>query len=144
MSTAEDELAIRGLVARYCDAVARRDPDAWAATWAVDATWDLGGGRVTHGRAAAVELWTTAIARYPWVAQLAPTGTVEVAGDTARGAWWILELNRLQDGTGALHLGHHDDEYRRTDEGWQFAARRFAMVYRGALDPGTVVPLPPG
>ena len=64
--------------------------------------------------------------------------------DTGRGTWWVLELNHLQDGAGALHLGHYDDEYRRTDEGWQFASRRFAMVYRGALDPGTVVPLPPG
>jgi ketosteroid isomerase-like protein len=40
----EDELAIRALVARYADAVCRRDPDAWAATWAEDCKWDLGGG----------------------------------------------------------------------------------------------------
>ncbi|MGY1809521.1 nuclear transport factor 2 family protein [Blastococcus sp. SYSU D00669] len=143
MTAAEDELAVRALVARYCDAVCRRDAAAWAATWAEDGTWDLGGGRVTHGRAAAVELWTTALAKYPWVAQLAPTGTVEVSGDTGRGEWWVLELNHLADGSGALHLGHYDDEYRRTAEGWQFASRRFAMVYRGPLDPGTVVPLPP-
>ena len=32
-----DELAIRELVARYADAVARRDDDAWAATWTEDA-----------------------------------------------------------------------------------------------------------
>ena len=144
MTAVEDELAIRNLVARYCDAVCRRDAGRWAATWAEDGTWDLGGGRVTHGRAAAVELWSAALAKYPWVAQLAPTGTVEVTGDTGRGAWWVLELNHLQDGSGALHLGHYDDEYRRTPEGWQFSSRRFAMVYRGPLDPGTVVPLPAG
>ena len=39
---AEDELAIRGLLARYGDAVCRRDPQAWIATWAPDCTWDLG------------------------------------------------------------------------------------------------------
>jgi ketosteroid isomerase-like protein len=143
VSAAEDELAVRNLVARYCDAVCRRNAAAWAATWVPDCTWDLGGGRVVTGREAALELWTSAIARYPWVAQLAPTGTVEVSGDTGRGSWWVLELNHLPDGDGALHLGHYDDEYRRTAEGWQFAARRFAMVYRGALDPGVVVPLPP-
>jgi ketosteroid isomerase-like protein len=143
VSTADDELAVRDLVARYCDAVCRRDAAAWADTWAEDATWDLGGGRVTHGRAAAVELWTAALARYPWVAQLAPTGRVEISGDTARGEWWVLELNHLADGSGALHLGHYDDGYRRTAEGWRFASRSFAMVYRGPLDPGTVVPLPP-
>ena len=142
--SAEDELAVRNLVARYCDAVCRRDAAAWAATWAADATWDLGSGRVTRGRDEAVRLWTTAIAKYPWVAQLAPTGTVEITGDTGRGAWWVLELNHRDDGTGVMHLGHYDDTYRRTDEGWQFASRRFAMVYRGAMDPGTVVPLPSG
>jgi uncharacterized protein (TIGR02246 family) len=144
VTTADDELAIRNLVARYCDAVCRRDADAWAATWAEDCTWDLGGGRVVRGRQAALDLWTTAIARYPWVAQLAPTGMVEVLGDTARGTWWVLELNHLADGSGALHLGHYADEYRRTGQGWAFASRRFSMVYRGPLDPGTVVPLPPG
>jgi SnoaL-like domain len=144
VTTADDELAVRNLVARYSDAVCRRDPGAWASTWAADCTWDLGGGRVVRGRHAALELWTSALGKYPWVAQLAPTGTVEITGDTGRGRWWVLELNHLQGGTGALHLGHYDDEYRRTDEGWQFAVRRFTMVYRGPLDPGTVVPLPPG
>lgn len=143
MSAAEDELAVRALVARYCDAVSRRDVEAWAATWTPDCVWDLGGGRITRGRAATVEQWTTAIAKYPWVAQLAPTGIVETTGDTGRGSWWVLELNRVQDGSGALHLGHYDDEYRRTDDGWRFASRTFAMVYRGPLDPGSVVPLPP-
>jgi ketosteroid isomerase-like protein len=144
VSAGEDELAVRNLVARYCDAVCRRDATAWAATWAPDCAWDLGGGRVVIGREAALELWTSAISRYPWVAQLAPTGIVEVTGDTGRGSWWVLELNHLPDGAGALHLGHYDDEYRRTEQGWQFASRRFTMVYRGALDPGIVVPLPPG
>ena len=67
MTSADDELAVRGLVARYCDAVCRRDREAWAATWAVDCTWDLGGGRVVHGRQAALDLWTSALTKYPWV-----------------------------------------------------------------------------
>ena len=91
--TAADELAIRGLVARYCDAVCRRDPQAWVATWADDCTWDLGGGRVVRGREAVLELWTSATARYPWVAQLAPTGTVELTGDTTRGAWILYRTD---------------------------------------------------
>lgn len=141
---AADELAVRSLVARYCDAVTRRDPDAWVGTWAADCTWDLGGGRVTQGREATLALWTSATARYPWVAQLATTGLVEADPadpDRAIGHWYVLELNTLPDGGGALHLGHYDDTYVRTGEGWQFAERRFAMVYRGPLDPGTVTPL---
>lgn len=140
--SAADELAVRDLVARYCDAVCRRDEQAWIATWAPDCRWDLGRGRVTVGTADTLALWRSATAAYPWVAQLAPTGTVEVDGDSGRGSWWVLELNHKADGSGALHLGHYRDAYVRTDAGWRFAERRFAMVYRGALDAGTVVPLP--
>ena len=39
MNDSADELAIRGLIARYCDAVNRYDSDAWAGTWANDGRW---------------------------------------------------------------------------------------------------------
>ena len=140
----EDELAVRSLVARYCDAVTRRDPESWVATWAQDCRWDLGGGRVTTGRDQTLALWMSATARYPWVAQITTTGLVgadPADPDRATGSWYVLELNHLLDGAGALHLGHYDDAYVRTAQGWLFAERRFAMVYRGPLDPGTVTPL---
>ena len=139
----EDELAIRALVARYADAVCRRDPDAWAATWAEECCWDLGGGRVANGRAEVAELWRTAIAKYTWVGQVVTTGLVDLDGDSGRGSWYLIEFNTRADGDGRLHLGHYDDAYVRTAEGWRFAARTMHMMYRGALDPGMVVPLPP-
>ena len=143
----EDELAIRALVARYSDAVCRRDPDAWAATWAQDCRWDLGGGRVTRGRADTVSLWRTAIAKYDWVGQVVTTGLVEVGGgtggDSARGWWYLIEFNNRAQGDGTLHLGHYDDEYVRTQDGWLFAARTMHVLYRGAMDRGVVLPLPP-
>ena len=82
-----DELAIRNLLARYGDAVCRRDPDAWIATWSHECTWDLGGGRVTHGREATLELWRTAITKYPWVAQVPASGEVSLV-DAATGTYW--------------------------------------------------------
>jgi SnoaL-like domain len=127
--SAEDELAIRALVARYADAVCRRDPDAWAATWAEDCRWDLGGGRVVSGRAETLNLWRAAIEK--------------VEGDQARGWWYLIEFNQRAQGDGTLHLGHYDDEYVRTSDGWRFASRTMHMLYRGAMDPGIVVPLPP-
>jgi ketosteroid isomerase-like protein len=140
--TPEDELAIRDLVARYADAVCRRDPDAWISNWAEDCEWDLGGGRVTRGRQSALDLWLSATERYPWVAQVVTTGIIEGSGDTATGRWYLLEFNHLPDGEGVLHLGHYTDAYVRTAEGWKFAKRALHMIYRGAMDPGVVVPLP--
>jgi hypothetical protein len=138
-----DELAIRALVARYADAVCRRDPAAWAATWAQDCRWDLGGGRVTSGRSETLNLYLTAVAKYDWVGQVVTTGRVEVDGDSATGWWYLIEFNQRAQGDGTLHLGHYDDEYVRTPDGWRFASRTMHMIYRGAMDRGTVVPLPP-
>lgn len=135
-----DELAIRNLQARYADAVCRRDEHAWAQTWALDCLWDLGRGRVTRGRDAAVALWRSAIAQYPWVAQLPASGLIEQVDGEARGSWYVLELNHRADGTGAMHLGRYRDKYVRDGDSWLFGERRFEMVYRGSMDPGTVTP----
>ena len=135
------ELAIRNLVARYGDAVCRRDAGAWAQTWAQDCTWDLGGGRIVHGRDNVLALWREAIEKYPWVAQVPASGFLEQVDGEVRGTWYVLELNHLADGQGVSHLGHYRDTYVSTDEGWRFATRRFHMIYRGAMDAGTITPL---
>jgi ketosteroid isomerase-like protein len=140
----EDELAIRNLLARYADAASRRDADAWVATWAPDCVWDLGGGRVTHGHDDTLALWRTSIAKYPWVVQVPASGLIEQVDGETRGTWYVLELNNLADGTGVMHLGHYRDTYVRTDDGWRFATRRFHLIYRGAMDPGSVRPLDVG
>jgi hypothetical protein len=137
----QHEIAIRDLLARYGDAVCRRDERAWADTWAEACVWDLGGGRVTRGRDATVALWRTAIARYPWVAQLPASGFVEELDGAVRGTWYVLELNHRDDGTGVMHLGHYRDTYVRIANRWYFSERRFQIVYRGAMDAGTVTPL---
>ena len=138
----EDELAIRNLLARYADAVCRRDASAWIATWAMDCFWDLGGGRVTRGRDETLALWKDSIGKYRWVAQLPASGVVERVDGAVRGRWYVLELNQRADGSGVMHLGHYRDTYRCTDEGWRFGSRTFHLVYRGAMDPGSVNPLP--
>jgi hypothetical protein len=137
----EDELAIRNLVARYADAASRRDPDAWVATWAADCVWDLGGGRVTRGHDETLALWRSSIAKYPWVVQVPTSGLVEEVAGEVRGTWYVLELNHLSDGSGIMHLGHYRDTYVNSNDRWRFARRRFHLIYRGAMDPGTVKPL---
>jgi len=42
----DDQIAIRALIDSYTDAVFRRDADAWGATWAQDALWNLAGTHV--------------------------------------------------------------------------------------------------
>ncbi len=141
----EDELAIRSLLARYGDAASRRDAEGWIATWAPDCTWDLGGGRMTHGHDETLALWRSSIAKYPWVVQVPASGFLEMREGIVHGTWYVLELNHVVDGSGVMHLGHYRDTYERSDSGrWTFATRRFHLIYRGAIDAGTVRPLEEG
>jgi len=142
--TADDVLAIHRVVADYADAVCRRDADAFAATWTEDCRWFLSGGRASEGREATLALWREAIERYPWVAQVVTGCRVELeeGTTTASAGTYILELNRLLDGSGALHLGHYADRFRKVDGRWLIAERRLHLLYRGPLAPGDVVPFP--
>ena len=142
--TVEDVLAIHRVVADYADAVCRRDEAAWAATWGADCRWELTGGRTATGRDATVRLWREAISRYPWVSQVVTGCLVDQQDDamTATAGTYILELNRLPDGSGALHLGHYADTLAKVDGRWVFTERRLHLLYRGPVDPGTVLPFP--
>jgi AcrR family transcriptional regulator len=123
------QLALRQLVDRYCDAVLRRDTAAWAATWTDDATWDLGGGAL-EGREAVVAAWEQAMAGFDWVVQAAPTLVLEVdeAAGTGTGRVTVEERFQRADGRRGILLGVYHDRYRRTADGWRFAARRLQVV----------------
>lgn len=129
-----DELAIRALVSRYCDAVARRDLAAWGDTFAEDGVWEVLGRRA-EGRAPAVSLLEKLLETVTWVIQVPDFGLVEeIDGDRAGGRWYIHEWLRFADGRPALNIGVYQDRYRRTPEGWRFAHRRFSPLYMGPPD----------
>lgn len=129
------ELAIRELVARYADAVARVDREAWLATWADDARWDLGAVSV-EGKDAIGELWTRAMAGFEFVVQLPASGVIDVSEDanSARGRWYLTEHGRSLDGTPMLTIGVYEDDYRQDGGVWGFACRRFQSCYAGPPD----------
>jgi ketosteroid isomerase-like protein len=128
-----DELAIRNLVARYADAVARRDEAAWSATWTDDGEWHVM-GQSNKGREAVVKTWNQLMGGLEFVIQLASTGLVELDGDRATGRWYITEHGRFPGGAALLNLGVYHDEYRYTEQGWRFARRRFDPLYMGPPD----------
>jgi hypothetical protein len=68
---------------------------------------------------------------------------LDAGATTASASTYILELNQLPDGTGAMHLGHYADRFRKDDGRWLIRERRLHLVYRGPIDAGTVVPLLP-
>ncbi|MEP7115125.1 MAG: nuclear transport factor 2 family protein [Ilumatobacteraceae bacterium] len=125
---------VSDLVHRYCDAVVRKDRDQWAATWAPDAHWDLGRGRVMDGVDAIVEYWVQAMDAFATVVQLAHNGQVTVDGERATGRWYISEHIQRADGTKGLLLAYYDDTYTVVEGHWRFASRAITILYRGPAD----------
>ncbi|MGI9029851.1 MAG: nuclear transport factor 2 family protein [Ilumatobacteraceae bacterium] len=134
----DDYVAIQRLIHRYADAVVHRDGVQWASTWAEDATWDLGRGRLVEGRDAIVELWYAAMGGMAAVVQMVHNGEVwaDEGGDADRatGRWYIDERFRRSDGTNSILLAHYDDGYVRTADGWRFSRRFLQPHYMGPPD----------
>ena len=107
----EDELALRNLMSRYIDAVARRDGDAWAATWCEDATWSFPGSEVS-GRASILALWRQMMEGFDFALMMPSSCLFEIDGDTASGHWYIQEHTRDREGNCAMLLSRYRDRYR--------------------------------
>ncbi len=136
--SAEDFVAIQRLVHRYSEAVVLRDDQQWGSCWAENATWDLGRGRLVHGKDAIVALWRSAMAGMAAVVQMAHNGDVRSDpehADSALGRWFIDERYRRADGEPGMLLAHYDDAYVRGDDRqWRFANRMLRVHYHGAPD----------
>ena len=132
-SALEDRLAIRELVDRYGDAVNRRDPRAWLATWADEPSWELF-GRPMQGRDAIASAFENALGMLRLVVQTAAHGVIELDGPRARGRWLVSEWSESEAlGRLLLHFFYHD-EYARGAEGWRFRSRRMELLYQGPPD----------
>ena len=128
---------ISDLVHRYSDAVVHKNRDQWAATWAPDAYWDLGRGRVMDGKDAVVEYWVGAMDSFDTVVQLAHNGQATIDGDRGGGRWYISEHMQRSDGTTGLLLAYYDDTYSVVEGEWRFASRAITVLYRGPADLST-------
>lgn len=128
-----DELAIRSLVDRYCDAVNRRDTEAWLETWTDDPSWELF-GRPMQGRDAALEMFQGALAMLNFVVQTAVNPVIDLDGDRASGRWLVTEWSESEQLGRLMLVFIYLDEYARTDAGWRIASRRMQLLYQGPPD----------
>ena len=140
-----DQQEITELLARYADAVNRRDRQAWTAVWLEDSIYSLNGGPQKKGRDAIVALYVKAMDNVESMLQLVHNGTVEVDGDSATGRWYVSEQHGLGDDKSVFVIGVYQDRYVRTADGWKFAERHFDQLYvesrRGEMS-GTAFPFP--
>ena len=140
MNSPEDEMALRNLMGRYSDAVNRVDADAWIATWAEDAVWNLLGNPVS-GKDNILALWKQMMSSFEFALMLPSTCLFEVDGDTASGHWYLTEYTRDPEGAASTVLSRHTDTYTRKEGQWLFQSRDYSFIYNGPADlSGTYTP----
>lgn len=128
----EDRLALRELLETYADAVTRRDPRDWGATWAENAEWSLPDYPeigTTKGRAAIVAMWTEAMKAYPGIMFEAWPGSIEVSGDTATMRSYTAEVYD-RDGLTLRDRGVYEDKCVKIGGVWLFKSRSFRNIHR--------------
>jgi ketosteroid isomerase-like protein len=127
-------VAIQRLQAAYADAVTRRDWEAVRECFEPDAVVRID-TRVREpfaleGPGALVEFIDAAIRRFAFFEFTILNATVEVHGQVATGRVYICEVRAEADGTWSEAYGLYRDEYRRRDDEWRIAGRRYASLAR--------------
>ena len=141
MHNLEDELALKNLMARYVDAVNRRDGDAWSATWAEDSVWNLLGSPVA-GKDNILGLWQQMMSGFEFALMMPSSSLFEIDGDSASGHWYLHEYTRDLEGTASTILSRYVDTYVKQDGQWLFKTRDYGFIYNGPSDlSGTYTPL---
>jgi ketosteroid isomerase-like protein len=131
MSDIEDRLAIGDLIARYSDALNRRDFAAMAALftpdarWSVDPPFDLAfqGEAIGPSIAAMLEHWS-------FLLQMVMGSVIDLHGDRAAARNMVREIGAAKDGASGLDsYGLYHDRLVRTAGGWRFESRRFQSLH---------------
>lgn len=132
-ATLADERAIERLIARYADAVNRRDGEEWAALWTEDGVWKAF-GHSFEGRDRVFATWSGAMQGFRFVFHVIHSGVIDVRGDVAHGRWTVSEQLQSANGEPSLLLALYHDDYRREKDGWRFARRELEVRYQGPPD----------
>jgi ketosteroid isomerase-like protein len=126
-----DKNDIQQLVARFDDAVNRRDVAEFSSLWANDATWEIGEPRAMRVSNAAtiIDTWTHMLDGTQWLFRGSFEGVLTVAGDIATGRWPCIETGVFANGEGYNNCAYYDDEYVRSRGVWLFAKRRYVYLW---------------
>ena len=127
-------IAVQRLQAAYGDAVTRRAWDEVRVLFEPDAVVHVDTRTrepfTFDGPDALVAFIEKALEPYAFFEFAILNATAEVDGDDATGRVYICELRHDRDGTWTEAYGLYRDVYRRRDNAWRIAERRYASLAR--------------
>lgn len=142
-----DRAAITDLVARFDDAVNRRDVAEFSSLWCNDAVWEIEAPMRmrTEGAAQIVATWQQMLGGTKWLFRGSFAGVLQVSGDEASGRWPCIETGTFADGKGYDNRAIYEDRYVRQDDRWLFQHRRYVYLWLSSdTVPGAPIALAPG
>lgn len=114
-------------MARWCDAIHRRDFAAAASLFTDDGVW-APPGAAAHGPAEIEARLGQLVGPLEVLVQYATNPLITVDGDQATGRWQVQEVGRSPDGKTVTVGGFYDDRLSRSGGSWRFLERRFTLL----------------
>jgi ketosteroid isomerase-like protein len=131
VARAVDELAIRGLIARWSDASTRGDWDAFEALCTPDTIWDQDAPidkRIVGARAIRENV-EGSLPLMDFFLQMPQTSVVDVLGDDRATARTMIHAVGRRGDLSFTNYGMYYDELAKIEGEWKFAVRRLVLVY---------------
>ena len=129
MTEREDRQDIADVLLRYATGIDRRDWPLFRTVFTDDCELDYGEVGSWKGVDAVTEFMQQAHALAGHTMHRLTNQVVTVDGDSAQTRTYVDALIMLADNnSGVSAAGFYDDEFVRTEKGWQIARRRFTQV----------------
>jgi SnoaL-like domain len=130
---------IKGLKARYCRLLDTKDWDGLAALFVENAILDVAedtGNPPIHGRAGIINQIKLAVIDAATSHQVHTPEITMTSDETAEGIWamqdrvvWLAGKSPIPGVASITGYGQYHESYRKTDDGWKFAALRLTRFH---------------
>jgi 3-phenylpropionate/cinnamic acid dioxygenase small subunit len=129
VSEREDQQDIAAVLLRYATGIDRRDWTLFRTVFTEDCELDYGEIGVWKGADAVTEFMQQAHEFAGHTMHRLTNQVITVDGDSAQSRTYVDALIMLVDNNSGVNAaGFYDDEFVRTEQGWQIARRRFTQV----------------
>jgi SnoaL-like domain len=145
MSRESDIQSILALPNRYSDAANRRNWDDFAATYGVNARWQVPGNDIDMTGRETIKKWVTETfeANDFFMQLIGGQRLVRYEPEVANVYTYFQAFSRRYDGSGFHYIMVYDDEMTRNDGIWEFSHRIGHFLYRDNHAPtGVNMPFP--
>jgi SnoaL-like domain len=142
MSRESDIQSILELPNRYSDAANRRDWDDFAATYGVNARWQVPGNNIDLTGRETIKKWVTETFKGNdfFMQLIGGQRLVRYEPEVANVYTYFQAFSRRFDGTGFHYVMVYDDEMTRNDGIWEFSHRIGHFLYQENRAPTGVNP----